>query len=278
MYQVNLANVKKKFRYILIFCVIGVIFLLLAFILSIMNIYERISLTENVVAIKVEDNCITNRESGSTLCSPIYYYQVKEDVLTCESSKSTEKFSFSKNKVYYNPNNPSTCMTEFDYATNPLIFFFFSLGALFILLFVIYFISYLKRMKTIQYLVDYGTLEKNLNFTMESVIPFGKVPAVNYLLPDGTTIHIRGDVGLKVPIYKSDNKIDLLIDLDNPTKSFLDFDIEKNGENMDKGRMFPSDLLKEEESNEELSSPPSSLYSNMVNPVMNNREEDDRNY
>ena len=65
-------------------------------------------------AFKIEPNETYDSDDG-TMYQPIYYFQVKGKEYECESKSASSSYpNKKKNKVYYQSNNPTKCLTEYD--------------------------------------------------------------------------------------------------------------------------------------------------------------------
>lgn len=230
MYNINFKNTKKGYLFGGIFLAVGMLFLIIFLWLTFSGIVKKYSLDSSVEAIYIDQNCHTDSE-GSYLCSPIYYYEVEGIEYTCRVSySSSDTASESQNKVYYDSNNPSNCVT--DYTAKPKIYMY--LICLFPLIFVFVGIFQIlkvnKKIKHIKHLAKYGTLIKNLPYTMEGTnisVNGNKLLAiaVDYTLPSGSVIHLVGDPRYDRQQADSDGLVDLLIDPSDPNNYYIDFNI-----------------------------------------------------
>lgn len=230
MYNINFKNTKKGYLFGSIFFAVGVLFFIIFSWLTFNGIVKKYSLDSSVVAKYIDQNCHRDSE-GSSLCSPIYYYEVEGVEYTCKIGySSSDTASESQNKVYYDSNNPSDCVT--DYTAKPKLYMY--LICLFPLIFVflgIFQISKVnKKIKRMKHLAMHGTLIKNLPYTMErtNVNVNGNnllAIAVNYTLPSGSVIHLVGDPRYDRQQADSDGLVDLLIDPNDPNNYYIDFNI-----------------------------------------------------
>lgn len=136
-----------------------------------------------------------------------------------------KKLKSSKNIVYYNSSNPADCTVDY------IIMMLFCLLPLIIMLVALYQMYKLhKHIKNIKYLIQHGTLFKNLPYTLVPTnLYFNHVPilapAVDFTLPSGFTVSLVGDPRHDGRHYDKDGLVDLLIDLDNPENYYIDFEI-----------------------------------------------------
>lgn len=232
MYNINYKNIKKGRNFGLIFLIIGLVIFGIMAALLISNISKRNSLDASVQAYRIDDNCRTNSD-GDYMCSPIYYYTISGNNFVCRSSSSSSvTTSSSKDLVYYNSSNPSECMTEYESGTSIFLYLFIILPIIFIAVGVKQVMNVQKRIKKIKYLEEHGTLIKGLIYVMEptNMTVNGRTvmrPAVDYQLPSGSIIHLQGDPRHDGVSNDADGLVDLLIDLNDPSNYYIDFEINR---------------------------------------------------
>lgn len=232
MYNINYKNVKKGRTFGLIFLLAGLLFLVIIGGLLISNFNKKNSLDSSTEAYRIDENCKTDSD-GDYMCSPIYYYTVSGNEYVCGSSSSSSTTpSMDKNLVYYDSNNPSKCMTEYESGTSLFMALFLILPIVFIAIGGANIASVQKRIKKIKYLEQNGTLIKGLTYTMEPTnftVNGRQVmrPAVDYQLPSGSVVHLQGDPRHDNVSFDNDGLVDLLIDVNDPSNYYIDFEITK---------------------------------------------------
>lgn len=230
MYDIKYKNLRKGSGFGSIFLIVGLLFFFIIGYITFGGIIKKASMDTEVYAIEIDENC--NRDSdGDYTCSPIYYYKVGKEIYQCKAGySSSSKVSNNQNKVYYNSENPENCVT--DYTAKPK--FYMYLLCLFPLIFVFiganHIIKINKKIKKIKHLANYGTLIKNLPYTMEATGMQVNghtimAPAVDYTLASGTVLHLVGDPRYDKIHADSDGYVDLLIDLNDPNNYYIDFNI-----------------------------------------------------
>ena len=89
-----------------------------------------------------------------------------------------------------------------------------------------------KKVKRIKKLAKIGTLIQNLPYTMEPTnlsVNNGRLYAIglDYTLPSGSVIHLTGDPRFDRREFDQDGYVDLLIDLNDISNYYIDFNITK---------------------------------------------------
>lgn len=232
MYDIDIKNVKKGKKLYYIFLVFGIVFFLILGAVLISN-YNRLNsldstTTSTNVVIKshIDDN-------GTTMYSPVYYYQVDGIEYSCSSNSSSSINPGTSNKtVYYNSNNPSNCMTEYSKSSNSFLLIFLLIPIVFMIIGIINISKINKRVRTIRQLNKHGKLVKNLPYHLENTgITMNNAQVqrlvVNYVLPSGSTIKLYSEPRYDQRISDRDGMVDLIIDENNPNNYFIDFEINR---------------------------------------------------
>lgn len=232
MYDINLKNVKKGKSFYNIFLIVGIISL--GIILAVLigtsiksNKMDRETMSKSVTISTHYD------DEGSIMYSPIYTYEVKGVTYVCKSTSSSSiRPSETNEKVKYNSNNPSECMTKYDEKLNWIIYIFFIIPAVFLTVAIIGIRKVNKRIKIINELNRTGKLVKNIPYRMINSnhyvngVPL-QIPEIDYTLPSGSIIKLRGDIRHDKKTMDEDGMVDLLIDEQNPENYFIDFEINR---------------------------------------------------
>lgn len=232
MYDINIKNIKKGKRFYLIFAVVGFIFLAIMGGIYLAGIKKLNSLKESTMSIRVDINSHIDDE-GSTMYSPTYYYVVRDTEYACGSTSSSSKYPGNENKlVYYDPENPANCMSEYSKSSNNILLFFLIIPIAFIAMGLINISKVNKRIKQVKELNEKGKLVKGLKYTLEDT---GAVkndvriqrPVVQYTLSSGSIITLKGDPRFDNKTFDADGLVDLIIDESNPDNYFIDFEINR---------------------------------------------------
>ena len=165
--------------------------------------------------------------------SPVYHYNVNGEEYSCSSNSSSSiRPSESNALVYYDSKKPSRCMTSYSKSSNKMLLIFLILPVIFIALGVVNINKVNKRIKIIKELNTKGKLVKNLPYRLENSnlkvngVPI-QLPVVDYILPSGVTITLRGDPRHDNKLADVDGMVDLVIDENNPENYFIDFEINR---------------------------------------------------
>lgn len=230
MYDINYKNLRKGRNFWFIFLAFGIIFLVVFIWMFFLTDSSSESYDSETTAYNIIDNCSYDSE-GSYMCSPIYYYEVDGKNYKCNSNFSTSmSIDHSKNKIYYDSQNPSNCKTEFGSSFSSFVYIFIIIPIVFVIVAVWNIMKANKRIRKVKYLANHGTLFKGLRYTLKSTgITKNGVevlaPVVDFTLPSGSTIQLTGDARHDGISYDADGLVDLLIDLDHPDTYYIDFEI-----------------------------------------------------
>ena len=271
MYDTNTKNVKKGKSFFLIFLLAGLFFLLIFGGIIVAGKVKKNSLDSQTTSTRVEIRTHEDDE-GSTLYSPTYYYEVNGQEYSCSSNSSSSINPGKSNKtVYYDSKNPSNCMTQYSDSTNNIFIIFLLLPIIFIAVAVINMRKISKRVALINELNQKGKLVKNLPYRLEDTgMAVNGVsiqrPVVDYVLPTGSQITLRGDPRHDKKVSDADGLVDLVIDEANPDNYFIDFEINRLSGNQ------PSDYYTSPNGQPAMPNPnlnPANPYQNMPDTYVN---------
>lgn len=247
MFDIELKNVRKGRIPYFVFAFIGLVFIVAIIAMIYSSIRSKKFLTSQVEAYKVEIKQHYDSEDG-TMYTPIHYYNVNGVEYVCKKGGSQNRVSSSMEDkiVYYNPNDPSECTTEYAKSTNGTLYVFFGIFA--IAFGVIGFTNVSKinkKIRTIKYLNYNGTLVKQLPYHMENTnLEVNGVrikrPVAEYRLPNGEVVKLLGEGRHDRKVRDEDGYVDVLIDLNDPSKYFLDFEINRLTGNLDSDYYKPT--------------------------------------
>lgn len=237
MYDINLTNIKKGNKFYYLFFILGLIFLIVIVGFTISNYLTSKELDASTTSTKVVVNSHLDND-GTTMYSPTYYYVVNGQEYTCSSGSSSNKNPGTNNKkVYYEASNPSNCMTEFAKSNNKFLILFIIIPVVFIGLSVYQFRKNSQKIKAIKKLNQTGKLVKNLPYRLENTninvngVSIQKI-VVDYTLPTGSTITLEGEPRYDHKLGDADGLVDLVIDENDPSNYFLDFEINRLSGNL----------------------------------------------
>jgi hypothetical protein len=100
----------------------------------------------------------------------------------------------------------------------------------FMLVFIVPFVNIRRKVKKIHYLERYGALIRNIPYSMVKTntvvngVPIKRI-AIEYTLRDGTKTILHSEKRLDHKLSDGDGKVDLLIDPNNESNYYIDFNI-----------------------------------------------------
>ena len=237
MYSIDTKNVKRGKRFYTMFLVVGLFFVIFISSFLVSNRLKLNSLDSAITSTRVEVESYTNNDD-ETMYKPIYYYTVDGRDYVCKSSSSSSINPGTANgTVYYDSKNPENCTTEYSKSSNWLVIVAMLIPVLCIVVAIINMRKISKRIAIIKELNQKGKLIKNLPYHLENSgmavndVPI-RCPVVEYTLPSGSTIILRGDPRHDGKSFDEDGTVDLVIDEDNPENYFIDFEINRLSGNL----------------------------------------------
>ncbi len=237
MYDINTKNLKKGKNVFYGFVAVGLLFLIILGGALFYNYTKLKSLDSKIISTNVEVKSYEDDE-GTTTYSPVYYYEVDGKEYACDSNSYSSINPGTSNKtVYYNSNNPSSCMTEFSKSTNTILLIAMLIPILSIVVGIVNTSKISKKIKATKELNQKGKLVKNLSYRLESSgLEVNGVqiqrPVVDYVLPSGSSITLYGDRRHDQKMADADGMVDLVIDESNPDNYFIDFEINRLSGNL----------------------------------------------
>lgn len=263
MYDINTENVKKGKKFFLIFIIVGIVFLIIFGAISITSFVKYKSLDYQVEAIKIDENSYYDSDN-EIMYSPIYYYEVNGTSYTCKSSLSSNRPPRDSQRiVYYDSKNPSECMTSYSKSGNSLLLLLLLIPIIALVIGIMNTLKINKRIKQINALNSNGKLVKNLPFYLEDTgMSVNNVtiqrPVVDYILPSGERVKLKGDPRHDQKLSDADGMVDLVIDETNPSNYFIDYEINRLSGNL------PTDYYNQ---------PTQNTLNNNVQTVQNNQNQ-----
>lgn len=240
MYEIDYKNIKKGYSVYLKFFAIGAliaaIFLYMFYGAQIKKVVMNLDSEVSAYDVKVKTTNTASRKSKRNRGyrhTPTYYYIVdgKKYVYTAKtfdyrvSSSTLEK----KKIIYYNSDNPNICISENEMKVYGSTIFVTSIIMIWPIIGFNGILNTRKTIKKAKWLSQNGTLIKGLKYKMVSGGKiFGKKIMriqVEYKLPSGDTIELKGDQRYDFKTHYSDVRADLLIDPNNMNNYYIDFDI-----------------------------------------------------
>ena len=149
MYDINTKYVKKGRNFYLIFIIFGLAFMLTFGSAYISSYLKFKSLDASTTSTRVEIN--SHIDDGTTMYSPIYYYEVNGIEYSCSSNSSSSVYpGIDNKKVYYDSKEPLKCLSEYSKNSNKFLLIGAFLPTIFILIGAIGIHKVNKRLKVIK--------------------------------------------------------------------------------------------------------------------------------
>ena len=175
---------------------------------------------------------------------PTYYYDVDGREYRCHSYDDSWGEPSLNDTVYYDIFNPDNCNVIFErekksskISSFVFVLMFMLIPLSFMLIGGINIWKLLKKLSDVKYLNKHGKLVKKLPYCLEnSNVTVNDVkikqPVICYILPDGNIVVLHGGPRFDRKLRDEDGCVDLVIDENNPTKYFIDFEINRKGGNL----------------------------------------------
>lgn len=237
MYDINVKFVKKGKWFWWIFLLAGLLFIGII-IFSVNSTGNKIKTMDSKVLSSHVDVTTYRNDEGNMMYRPMYYYQVDGKEYICSSNVSTSSYPNLDNKtIYYKSDNPSSCMLESATKNNNKMYVALFIPGIFVIIGLIGILKINKRVKAIKELNKKGKLIKNLHYELvDSNMSVNNItikrPMVMYKLSTGVEIPLYGDPRHDKKHFDKDGLVDLVIDENNPTNYFIDFEINRLGGNL----------------------------------------------
>ena len=233
MFEIDYKSLKKGYGLFYIFLIAGIGVTILFSILFINGVTKKNSLDREVKADYIDPHEYYDDE-GDLMYSPVYYYTVNGKQYSCSSNYSSSKEPSSKGVVYYKKGDPSNCLTDYSSSSHMFMLIGVGIGLLLTGIGAVSVIKKRKYIKKAKYLATNGKLIKNIPYTMEPTNTsvngrtIEKI-AINYTPPNGLTVHLTGNPRFDGKDSDEDGLVDLLIDPNDSSNYFIDFNINYSG-------------------------------------------------
>ncbi len=220
MYVINYRRNLKDYTAGKVFLCIGIILFIILGYAVMGPIVKRLLCNAEVPAKDIDYNSYTNPNNRDIYYSPTYYYVVNGKNYSCVlNTSSTNEISDYPNIVYYNKSHPNICTTKYHMVAVlenyiillfPFIFIGFGLFS---------FIKGRRIKKRLDYLCEHGVLIKDLKY---------KHNRNNNVLVEYNDKVYYGSNKYLTSELKSSDVIDMLIDPDDDSNYYIDFNIKKS--------------------------------------------------
>jgi hypothetical protein len=231
MFELNYQNIKNEKKFSLIFLIVGLILIVASLSIFFILRANKNSLDKQTNTTYIEENGYYDDE-GDYLYSPIYYYRVNGIEYSCKSSGSSSSRPSSTGTVYYSSKNPSKCMTDFSVDMSWFILIGTALGGIAFTIGIFTIRGPIKEKKKMKYLEKNGKLIKGIPFRLEGTNRYFNGYQMQriiayYTQSNGLIIELKSSPKC---IYDSTRTvIDLLIDPNDTSNYYMDFDIKYSG-------------------------------------------------
>ena len=234
MYNVDYKNVKAGYGFFGIFLGVGLILFVAFGYFCVGGYIRKLGKYGTAECTKVDIEYIYDDEDDSTTYKPTFYYDVdgQDYAYTLPYSTNVNLQGMQKNKyIYYDINDPSDCVSAYELDIGAPQIFIMLFTSIFPTIGICGMLGVYKRIKKMKYLAENGTLVKGLPYRMveSGTVVNGEVlPAilVEYTLPSGVTVELLGEARYDFRTRDEDGLVDLLIDLDDPSNYYINFDIQ----------------------------------------------------
>lgn len=180
---------------------------------------------------------IAKYQGSKKYYAPLFYYNVNGEEYTCLSRAHSVYFSIPKeSKIYYDSQNPSSCISEYEVSLTYEITKIIALMTLPIFLIgLIISLSLLATKLKIKKLKKNGQLIKGLpcrikNSSFGIMDLVGFYIQIDYKTKEGTVLALKSDIKYHKHIVNI-GKADLLINPINPNEYYIDFNITNDNVN-----------------------------------------------
>ena len=229
MYYIDYSTLKKEKKVPLIFITVGFIIFVIFLFIFLHGMFKFNKYDAKVSATYIDFGEKINMD-GYIVYTPTYHFRVNNINYKCTSYVTSQTMPKKEGLVYYNSSDPHSCMT--DYVTNTNYFFLIGvgIGTLFIIIGAVLLCATNNKKKKMKYLEKNGKLIVGIPYTMEStgIFQHGKRIyriALYYTNSNGESIKLYGDPRFDGKKRDADGLADLLIDPNNTSNYFVDFEI-----------------------------------------------------
>lgn len=224
MYSIDKRNFRKAIGFYSVFGISGLIVAIFLSSLTFAGILKRTKMDSQITSSEVE---ILHDDEGAGM--PVYTYNVNGKDYKCNLGYHSDIYSSKQKIVHYKSFDPADCSVEGS-VFNVGIIIGFLIAGVFILLGLRSIFKVVKQIRRVEELSKFGKLIKGLPYHLKNtgMAKFGKeikVLVVSYTLPSGTVIDLEGDPRFDYKIVDGDGCVDLLIDENDPSNYFIDFNI-----------------------------------------------------
>lgn len=236
MYDINFKNLKSGFNFFLFIFLFGLSFVVYFSYAGIKDYLHPSDYKHTVLSDNVTVSFYINEEE-KYVYTKTYHFTFDNKLYSCDINGISSKKPKEENKTIYFDDYPNSCVDHLSRGQLGGYALFVLGGLVFMLIGLINIRKITKSIKNIKYLNKHGKLIKNIPYYTEpSNISINdrvlERLVVDYTFPNGKEISLYSDLRYDGKTYDSDGMVDLLIDEDDPTKYFIDLEINRKGGNL----------------------------------------------
>ena len=231
-YKINYKNARKNFTLPIIFLLIGIVFIVIISVIGINFKNKDNKLDAQINAQNIE--WVEDRDDDGITYKPVYYYEIDGLEYTCSSNVSSNSKN-AKGIVYFNTNNPSECLTDYEKSNSKIFLVFMILPIVFIIIGGVILIKNIKKIRVMKQLATNGILVKGIPYELvytNITVNNNRLQAIsiNYKFPNGEVRTLKGLPLYKGSMHNYDSGLcDLLYDPSNYDNYYIDFEINLTG-------------------------------------------------
>lgn len=241
MYDINLKVIKKGYSFWLIFLIVGVLMFGIPGVIITIDAINQSKIDSETLSIKSEI-WEDEDDEGYEYYGVTYTYEVNGLSYECDSNKEydTRPYGTLTSTIEYASVDPEICNVQGERSDGSEILFMliWSIMPLIFIGLSIYNMNKItKRVRKVKQLNEIGKLVKGVPYEMkETGMSVNEVeiykPVAKYYTPTGVLLELNGDARFDHKSEDYDGLVDLVIDENDHTNYFIDFEINRIGGNL----------------------------------------------
>lgn len=253
MYDINFKNLKSGFNFFLIFFLLGLGFIIYFTYAGIKDYLYPTDYKHAVVSNSVSVSSYVNEEE-KYVYTKTYHFTFDGKLYSCDINGISNEKPKEENRTIYFDDYPESCVDHLSRGQLGVYPLFILGGLIFMLIGLVNIRKITKSIKNIKYLNMHGKLVKNLPYYTEAsnIAINDRVLerlVVDYTFPNGRVISLYSDLRYDGKTYDNDGMVDLLIDENDPTKYFIDLEINRKSGNLSTDYYYQNSDSNENNSN-----------------------------
>ena len=241
MYDINLKVIKKGYSFWLIFLIVGVLMFGIPGVIITIDAINQSKIDSETLSTKSEI-WEDEDDEGYEYYGITYTYEVNGLLYECDSNKEydTRPYGTLTSTIEYASVDPEICNVKGEGTDGSEILFMliWSVMPLIFMGLAIYNMNKItKRVRKVKQLNEIGKLVKGVPYEMkETGMSVNEVeiykPVAKYYTPTGELLELNGDARFDHKSEDYDGLVDLVIDENDHTNYFIDFEINRIGGNL----------------------------------------------